>query len=237
MAFSNGPQIVRDGLVLSLDANDRNSYPGSGTTWSDTSGNGNNGTITNSPSFLTINGGVFNFPNTANQSVTISDTAILQPTSVTLYAWVYLTQYNPLGDFDGQFPSILWRCGVNNTGGAGSYGLSLSAGQFPRFTIAPTQLISTTTFPVGVWVHLAGVYTVGGSQILYRNAIVDTSTTGPASIGYTAQPVSVATRVFSETYQYPWNGNIANVQIYNRDLSAIEILQNYNATKTRFGLI
>ena len=148
-----------------------------------------------------------------------------------------MTQYNPLNDFDGQFPSILWKPNADNTGGQGSYGLSLAAGQFPRFTITPTQLISTTVFPVGVWVHLAGVYTAGGSQILYRNTAVDISTTGPSSITYSSQPVAVATRVFSGTYQYPWNGRIANVQIYNRDLSSLEILQNYNAQKARFGLI
>jgi hypothetical protein len=51
MAFGNGPRIVTDGLVLSLDAADRNSYPGSGTTWFDLSGNGNNSTLTNGPAF------------------------------------------------------------------------------------------------------------------------------------------------------------------------------------------
>lgn len=236
MAFNYSPKIVTDGLVLYLDAANNLSYPGSGVVWKDLSRGANDGTLTNSPTFSGTNGGVFNFPNTANQSATIADTSILQPTSVTLSAWVYLTQYNPLNDFDGQFPTILWRCGANNSGGAGTYGLSLYAGQFPRFTVTPTQLISSTVFPVGVWVNLVGVYTVGGSQILYRNAVVDTSTTGPASISYTSQPVSVATRVFSGTYQYPWNGNIANVQIYNRPLSAAEVAQNYNAVKTRFGL-
>jgi hypothetical protein len=48
--------------------------------------------------------------------------------------------------------------------------------------------------------------------------------------------VSVGTRVFNGTYQYPWNGRISGALIYNRSLSATEVLQNYNATKTRFGL-
>lgn len=231
-----GPGIAKNGLVLALDAADRTSYPGTGNTWFDISGNGNNGTLTNSPTFSNDNGGVFLFPNIANQSSTISDTSILKPISITLCAWVYLTQYNPLGDFDGQFPTILWKPNADNSGGQGSYGLSLAAGQFPRFTITPTQLISTTVFPVGVWVHLAGVYATGGSQTLYRNAVVDISTTGPASITYSSQPVAVATRVFSGTYQYPWNGRISNVQIYNRALSASEITQNYNDLKSRFGL-
>jgi hypothetical protein len=236
MALVYSPSIVRDGLILALDAADVNSYIGSGTAWNDISGNGNNGTITNSPAFSTDNGGILLFPNTANQSATISDTSILKPTSVTLCAWVYLTQYNPLNNFDGQFPSIIWKANTDNSGPQGSYGLSLAAGQFPRFTITPTTLVSTTVFPIGVWVHLVGTYAVGGTQILYRNGAVDRSTTGPASITYSTQPVAVATRVFSGTYQYPWNGKISNVHIYNRALTAQEVQQNYNATKTRFGL-
>jgi hypothetical protein len=225
--------IVQQGLVLNLDAGNIYSYAGAGATIYDVSGNSNNGTLTNSPTYS--NNSIV-FSNTANQSISISDTATLQPTSVTLSAWVYMTQYNPLNDFDGQFPTILWKCNDGNSGGAASYGLSLSAGQFPRFTVTPTQLISTTIFPIATWVNLVGVYTVGGSQILYRNGVVDIATTGPATISYSAQVVSVGTRVFNGTYQYPWNGSISNALIHNRALTATEVLQNYNATKGRFGL-
>ena len=61
MAFNNGPRIVTNGLVLCLDASDRNSYPGSGTTWYDVSNNGNHATLTNGPTFSTSNGGIFTF--------------------------------------------------------------------------------------------------------------------------------------------------------------------------------
>jgi len=225
--------IVQSGLVLNLDAGNPYSYAGAGTTIYDVSGNSNNGTLTNSPTYS--NNSIV-FSNSASQSISISDTAILQPTSVTLSAWIYMTQYNPLNDFDGQFPTILWKCNDGNSGGAASYGLSLATGGCPRFTITPTQLISTTTFPIATWVNLVGVYTVGGSQILYRNGVVDIATTGPATISYSSQVVSVGTRVFNGTYQYPWNGSISNALIHNRALTATEVLQNYNATKGRFGL-
>jgi len=225
--------IVQSGLVLNLDAGNIYSYAGAGTTIYDVSGNSNNGTLTNSPTYS--NNSIV-FSNSASQSISISDTATLQPASVTLSAWVYVTQYNPLNDFDGQFPTILWKCNDGNSGGAASYGLSLATGGCPRFTIAPTQLISTTTFPIATWVNLVGVYTVGGSQILYRNGVVDIATTGPATISYSAQVVSVGTRVFNGTYQYPWNGSISNALIHNRALTATEVLQNYNALKGRFGL-
>jgi hypothetical protein len=236
MAISRGPKMVTSGLVLALDAADKNSYPGSGTTWTDVSGNNNNGTLNDSPPFSSANGGCLTFSNVTTQAVSVADTSILQPASVTLSVWIYVTQYNPLNDFDGQFPTILWRCYDANSGGNASYGLSLSAGQFPRFTITPTQLISTTICPISTWVNLVGVYTVGGSQILYRNGVVDVTTTGPATIPYSSQVISVGTRIFNGTYQYPWNGRISNVSIHNRALTSIEVLQNYNATKSRFGL-
>ena len=62
MALNYGPSIVTDGLQVLLDAADINSYPGTGTTWTDLSGNGNNGTLTNGPSFLSNeNGGIMRF--------------------------------------------------------------------------------------------------------------------------------------------------------------------------------
>ena len=70
MAFGNGPRIVTNGLVLSLDAADRNSYPGSGTTWRDMSGNGNNGTLTNGPTFSSANGGSIVFDGTNDYATT-----------------------------------------------------------------------------------------------------------------------------------------------------------------------
>jgi len=56
-----GPDIVTDGLVLALDAANVKSYPGSGTTWRDLSGNDGNGTLTAGPTFSTDNGGVISF--------------------------------------------------------------------------------------------------------------------------------------------------------------------------------
>jgi hypothetical protein len=51
MSLIHSPRIVTDGLVLCLDAGNPKSYTGSGTTWTDLSGNGNNGTLTNSPTY------------------------------------------------------------------------------------------------------------------------------------------------------------------------------------------
>jgi hypothetical protein len=178
----------------------------------------------------------FSFNNIAASALSIPDSSITRPTSVTVSAWVKMDVYNPLNDFDGSFPTIAWKCNSDNSGGGGSYGLSL-ANPNPRFAISSTQLISASPLTYGVWVNLVGTYTVGsGAMILYRNGTVDASATGPASIPYSAQVFSVGSRIFNGGYQYPWNGSIGLVQLYNRALSAIEVRQNFNAHRGRYNL-
>jgi hypothetical protein len=236
MALAHSPKIVTSGLVLCLDAANAKSYPGSGTTWTDLSGLGNTGTLTNSPSYSSGNLGSLIFDNVASKIVLVSDSSIIKPASVTVSAWVFMSVYNPLSDFDGQFPTIAWKCFGNITGTQASYGLSLTTGGVPRFTVAPTALLSATALSLGVWTNVVGTYSVGGSMVLYRNGSIDNSTTGPATISHSTQQFSIGSRVFNGAYQYPWNGNIAQVSIYNRALSAAEIRQNFNALRGRYGI-
>ena len=67
MGIFRGPNIVRSGLVLALDAADKNSYPGTGTTWKDLSGNSYNGTLTNGPTFNSNNRGSIVFDGVDDQ--------------------------------------------------------------------------------------------------------------------------------------------------------------------------
>lgn len=178
----------------------------------------------------------FSFNNIAASALSIPDSSTIRPTSVTVSAWVKMDVYNPLNDFDGSYPTIAWKCNTDSSGGGGSYGLSLAAPN-PRFAVSSTQLISASPLTYGVWVNLVGTYTAGsGAMVLYRNGAVNASTTGPASIPYSAQVFSVGTRIFNGVYQYPWNGSIGEVQIYNRALSASEVAQKYNALRGRYGL-
>ena len=84
MGFGNGPRIVSNGLVLALDAADKNSYPGSGITWRDVSGNNNNGTLTNGPTFDSSNGGSIVFDGT-NDFVTGSIGSINAPFTFSVF--------------------------------------------------------------------------------------------------------------------------------------------------------
>ena len=180
--------------------------------------------------------GSFSFNNFANSTLNIPDSTLIRPLSVSISAWVNLSAFNPLNDFDGQFPTIAWKGYDGQAGTQASYALTLVTGAFPRLTIAPSTLVSTVALPTNTWVNIVGTYTTGGAMVLYRNAEVDTTGTGPAAISYAAQVFGIGTRTFSGANQYPWNGSISLVQLYNRALTAAEVQQNFNALRGRYGV-
>ena len=181
--------------------------------------------------------GTFSFNNTQTAIISIPDSTAIRPTSVTLSTWVFMPVYNPLNDFDGSFPTIAWKGFDGQYGSQASYALTLAqTGGLPRLTIAPNTLVSATPMATNVWVNIVGTYTAGGAMVLYRNGVVDTTGTGPTSISYSAQNFGVGTRTFSGAYQYPWNGQISVVQLYNRALSAAEVQQNFQALRGRYGI-
>jgi hypothetical protein len=194
-----------------------------------------NNTITvNSLTYNSNN--TFSFNNIANSTFSIPDSTLIRPPSVTISAWVNLTAFNPLNDFDGQFPTIAWKGYDGQAGTQASYALTLITGAFPRLTIAPTPLVSTVALPTNTWVNIVGTYAAGGAMVLYRNGEVDITGTGPASISYAAQVFGIGTRTFNGANQFPWNGSISEVQLFNRALTAREVQQNFAAKRGRYGI-
>jgi hypothetical protein len=235
MAGYAGPNINESGLVLALDAADKNSYPGTGTTWTDLTGNGYNGTLTNSPTFSGTNGGNIVF-NGTNQYVGINYNVNLNPaTNVSVSVWARLT--------------------VNDANIRNPIELSASADElyfiFLRADLSPkrwgwgvrqsndtyAETTSTATNPaINTWYNLTLVANSStGLVSLYINGILDGSI---AYNGTLKQNAAATLSVGSDpgAARRYWQGNIANAQIYNRALSATEVLQNYNVTKTRFGI-
>jgi len=215
MAEIHGPKIVRDGLILNLDAADRNSYPGSGTVWNDVSGNGNNGTLINGPSY-SDRSIVFDGSNDWCQLSSVS----LTTTSYTKIAW-----FNPDGNTNniisggGDGQHAFWMAGTNTTLQAGHNG-SWS-------TVAYNAGVMTGKW----WCGAVTFNTTSGWKLYLNGNLVNTSSSTATFTGGTA--VRIAAYTDSSNL---FDGKISTVQIYNRTLSAQEILQNYNATKTRFGL-
>ena len=97
MAFGNGPRIITNGLVLALDAADRNSYVSGSTTWTDLSGNGRNATLTNGPTFNSENGGCIVFDGVDDYA--LSSLSVNSITNVTIQCWVNISSTSKKGAF------------------------------------------------------------------------------------------------------------------------------------------
>ena len=236
MSVSNGPSIVTSGLVLSLDAGDRNSYVGSGTTWTDLSGNSNNGTLTNGPTFSSANGGNIVFDGTDDYTDCGNGSTLNFTTnSFSISTWVKTNAIGTTRFITGK---------MNGAGIASSigYGLYLgNAGTLWSFAVWPgtsNLVVNTGLFvQTNTWVNLVGVRNVESSlAILYTNGVQANAIATTATNVSTAVPFIVGGITTSSTVGNRWDGSIASTQVYNRALSASEVLQNYNATKTRFGL-
>jgi len=224
-----GPNIVTDGLVLCLDAANTKSYPGSGTTWRDLSGRTNNFTLNNSPTFSNTVLGSFSFDG-ANDYGTIS--TIPEVSNCTYTLWL---KWNSIAANQGIFGNENILNGTNSVGirrrSNNNYWLSQGVGQA---TIVSSSLSADF---VSNWHSLSGT-TDGSFGRIYINGVLTSqasyngtnSNTGRYTIGAVDYD-----GVGGQIYEY-FNGNIASIMVYNRALSASEVLQNYNATKTRFGL-
>jgi hypothetical protein len=93
MGIFRGPNIVRSGLALALDAADKNSYRGTGTTWKDLSGNAYNGTLTNGPTFSNINGGTIVFDGTNDYVSIPSNSNFNNGNNITVEAWAQCSNW------------------------------------------------------------------------------------------------------------------------------------------------
>jgi hypothetical protein len=232
MAFQRGPNIVTNGLVLALDAANTKSYPGSGTTWRDLSGNGNNGTLTNGPTFSSANGGSIVFDGVDDYISVSKQAALVNASQFTMCAWmkranasskVIIYQGASLND-DVAFE--LWDDGnvyfeVGNASNSYGYTANTSVNWQQLVMVFDGTQSSNNT-------RLKTFINSTPQNLLYVSTIPSTS--GPSnSVLSIGNSQGVGGGNFS-------NGNIASVQIYNRSLSDSEVLQNYNAQKSRFNL-
>jgi len=234
MAFNYSPKIVTDGLVLYLDAANNRSYPGSGTTWTDLSRGSNNGTLTNGPTFNSANGGSIVFDG-INDYVNCGTTDII-PGSWTINVWVQQKKTTGAAVFFGR------------SGTAPNYDQTAILGWIAtgnKFftqgkTVGGIYSSTTSSFSPSTTViyNVVGTFNTASTALnLYINGVLD-NTKVIGSLFTTGSNLS--NQVGCSDGTIPGNftqGNLYSVQIYNRALSSTEVLQNYNATKTRFGLI
>ena len=229
-------EIITDGLVFNMDAANRACYPKTGTTWFDTINN-NNGTLTNGPTFDSGNGGSIDFDGT-NDYVNCgngSSIANLAQNGVTSNAWI---NADTLGDnstgriLNKRYNTSGWIFFMDSANTIGAQILATSVIAESRG--ADNQLsLSSWTYVTMTYDYYGAdrkirLY-VNGVEIPYQTQTTTTSQASDDSSGSLLIGESVA-------LNRSFNGKIANAHIYNRALSATEVLHNYNALKGRFGL-
>lgn len=217
MAVVGGPNLVKDGLILYLDASNTESYPGSGSTWYDLSGSGNNATKAgsqsptypqyNSAGYFTFSGGVLGTNYSRFEVTTATYSAI------TVLTFHYSTES---GGHVLRNSSDSFQIGPDGYAAGTAY----------------NNINCSRTDTLNSWV--CDALSFSGTQLYgYRNGL-QVSSASRASTTIAGGTLNIGSR--NDNYAAHYFGNIALVQIYNRVLSSTEILQNYNALKSRFGL-
>lgn len=227
--IDSNQKIVTSGLRLSLDAAQLRSYPTTGTTWTDLSGNGFNGTLTNGPTFNSANGGSIIFDGT-------NDYASFTPINMSGTQISFTAFVKPNGFGTGNnINSIVRKGDVSSVTTPSNYVFALRDSRIAmgvQNAVDSDTPAGNTTLTANQWYYLAASWN-GTSISFYVNGGSDGNVALSSIILEDGRSTFVGGRTGSLDI---FNGNIASVQMYNRALSATEVGQNYNAVKSRFGL-
>ncbi len=222
-----GPDVVEDGLVLALDAGNTKSYPGSGTTWTDLSGNGNNGTLVNSVGYNSSNGGFLSFDGSNDYAVVNSSFQVSTSVTYSFETWIYktstVTNSSAIlisGGFGGDTDGIMIQSELYS--GNSSTIIHIKSGNGDVNAVyynGVSQVLneeSTGTdanFNLNEWIHIA-----------VTGITVDSTDGAAHHIGQNNNDTN------------KFIGRISNLKVYDRALTASEVQQNYNATRSRYGV-
>ena len=236
MSYHNGPKITTNGLIFCIDAADTNSYPGSGTSiynLADTSSVGELGVAgLFQPTYISTTNNKYFVFNGTNTLIRIPNSTSLDVNSVSVEVWIKTNNANQngfwfeKGTVNTQYSlfqegtNIQWR---HNISGVGMTNLTTS---------------STTTAGLNAtdWFQITGTY-VSGSRKLYVNGVLKNSDTRTGNISVNAGGMSIgAYGGYNGGRSYYYNGNLAIVRVYSKSLEDYEVLNNFKATKSRFGL-
>ena len=234
--LQGGPgSIVTDGLVLYLDAGNYLSYPGSGTTWTDLSSGGNNGTLTNGPTYSPDNAGSIVFDGVDDYISFTSASSLIQGQTNFTIGLTFQSDTNLV--LRGLFGTLRYGCG-------GNIGLVSSFNNLVFYNdYGPNWPDAGTCYSVGfsnyvtssIWIHAVATYDGTTTKVYAVKRGTLSLATGTAKTG--------SSNVFNYPLEigrggggYHLTGKVANAFIYNRALTTSEVLQNYNSTKGRFGL-
>jgi len=224
MAIEYNPIIVTNGLVGYWDAANTRSYSGSGNTWYDLTANGNNLTLTNSPTFNSSGyfstGSTGYFTGAGSASIPTGNSSYTMLLFARLSTWADYRGFMSVGDFLVNNQSSALRTSTSTLGNMIHYwwGNDLSVSN------------NNGNIQNNQWFYVGASFD-GTTRRVYSNTVLVASDT-PTSHNVTSNTIQLAKTYSTEYLQ----GDISLAQIYNRALTAQEVLQNYNSTKKRYGL-
>lgn len=214
--WSSYPAAPATTLRMNLDASNPSSYSGSGSTWYDLSGNGNNGTITGATYSAGGVNGTFNFSGT-NQYVSIG-TPLSSGSSYTIAAWVKAAAVGGAHNIVSSNTSPFWvNSGTLYGGTTGGY-----------------TWVSSGGFPTAMWKYVAYTFDdASNTSTLYINGVqVDQNSSVTAT--YVSEPTFIGSHYVGAPVSF-WNGQIAQVKIWDGALTGSDVLTDFNSTKARFN--
>jgi hypothetical protein len=216
--------IVTTNLSMFLDAGNASSYPGSGTAWTDLSGNSRNGTLTGGPTYTSADGGSIVFDGT-NDFVQCSGS--ITATAATFVIW--MRRNGPQDDFDG----IIYSRSANATG-ISFYGTTNKISYTWNNAVDTYSWDSGLTIPDLTWCMIAvSVTSTSATAYLCQSSGITSATNTVSHTSTTLDDIKIGQDDLGGRF---FTGNIATAMIYDRALSAGEITQNFNALRSRYGL-
>ena len=208
-----------------MDAANSKSYPGTGTTWNDLSGNGRNATLLNSIGYSTSNKGTMILDGIDDYATIPSNSAWAVGANATMENWLYF-------DRTGASTNHRIWCISNN---ATSLDIGITVGSTKLFVSGSSGYPSTVaTLPMQTWVHTAVVFNSGNISIYFNgiNQALDGTITGVNK----TNTGTLFLGQFSGGGNYTFQGKIPIYRLYNRALNAAEVKQNFEALRGRYGI-
>lgn len=240
MGANLGPKIVRTGLVIELDAADINSYIRTGTNWVDMA-RGDNGTLTNGPTFNSANGGSIVFDGTNDYVVDSSIVSFnvgcidmwIKPTSIVNAA---STSAVPIQLRYGVPTNSAWYIALGSLEAliTNEYITIVNPATNSRTFVADGGSLAANT-----WVNIVINWESTIYKIYINNIVKTTISGGAGDVGQLTNPNVYYIGALDGDAGVPrsfFNGSVGITRLYNRTLTSTELLQNYNAVKSRFGL-
>jgi hypothetical protein len=225
MGLSHSPSFVMDGLLIAFDAANQRSYPRTGTTISNLTGS-ISGSMINGVGFSSANSGFFSFDGT-NDAVGFSNNPTLT-NQITISVWIKPSNNGTNNWILGREASyrmfytssiFVWDCATTNNG----------------WYTTGTNIVSNSLSVFDNWWNVVGTYNGSNLRLYINGSLQSTGANISGNIqttGYTLNLMQ-ADNIQSVVYG---KGNVSQFLLYGRALSTQEVLQNYNATKKRYGL-